>query len=1305
MSGEHFYLVYAHLLRPDDALHTGDSVFRDDPFHVDTTIGIMGDTGGDYPCHLHFGVLTEDPMEHGDFEIGSANSEPFKNGFSGYSAAHPSLDCRDLSYRAALCFDVKDFVVRTGAIVAGSGVQEAFERPGVFQSANQCIANLRGGQAFVTVARYSDVTGSWGYVTLPSLLGPNEYLGNSSCSSAAPFAWVPISAATPLSGLEAEVSGTDFAPLKIRYSDLSDPGLARGWPSHSYWTTGADPLPPSTTPACLEGWLEIVMPSERFGGQETGWICRDSLELRGGYCPAAVAGELQAPDSACTPTDPPTAPEATTVGATDATQASVTLNASVDPNGAMTATWFEWGPTTSLGFETVHVSAGSGTTAISLSQTLSGLACETTYRFRAQAENSVGPSVPGNILTFTTAACDGGGAQSVELIRNGDFLANGQYWNLSGNFQADQRFSSYHFGPGYAYLALPDGSAGNGLYGTLYQQVSIPADATSADLTFWTKITTSEPTGGAAEDFLNATLQSSSGTFLASLREYSNRDASSSYVKRTFDLSNFAGDTVRLHFLGLTNSDTQPTAFRIDDVSLQVEVPAGTSPTVVTSAPDQITESSARLRGTVNPNGLATDVWFDLEAGDSTPDPDTEHFGIGSGTSTRSISYSVFDLECGTTYWVEAIGSNSEGTVVGAPRSFQTSNCPGTPPRADTRPADGIEAFSARLNAEIWPEGSPTTAWFEWGTTPTLGNAMNPQSAGSVAGTSTSIERTLTGLACGTLYYFEAHAQNGAGVDDGATLSFSTVACPGPPETSMPLWVSRQGCAGPAPAVRLEWDMPPTADPIVQIERLDVGYIATVDTRDGGPKYIVQSGLVPVGTFEFRIHGTDSTVPIQSNVAVAYVYLADCDRQVAADELPHQPLAQATAFCEGGIPKILVEWTPVLGAETYAVYRYGALGPNAVYEGVVATQLVDSPLSAGMGANYQVRALNGVGQTSADMFGVLVPGDICGAGASPGPFTVSVTQEPYCDGGYGRFNWARSTAANALANYRWFGFNNSELETFDDTHTSSTGNMTSNVGDFRRVVVQAESSSVPGQYREARSVARILPADLCGAFANPPTATISTRKYVDATSAVVIGTVRPAGSPTEAHFEWGLTTGYGSTSPSHDFGRAPVQPSRIGELFTGLSCGTDYHFRLVASNANGTGVSNDLLVSTRACPPNSAPIAAADEYWVDEDVELVVGAPGVLGNDSDPEGSPLVTELLSVPSAGSLVAFDSGAFTYQPDPNFWGTDSFSYRASDGLLTSSAATVTIHVAAVEEPPEIFNDGFESGDMAGWSLAVP
>ena len=70
LSGEHFFLIYAHLLRPDDGLHAGDSVFRGDPFHVETAIGSMGDTGWGYDGHLDFGVLTEGPLERGAFVIG-----------------------------------------------------------------------------------------------------------------------------------------------------------------------------------------------------------------------------------------------------------------------------------------------------------------------------------------------------------------------------------------------------------------------------------------------------------------------------------------------------------------------------------------------------------------------------------------------------------------------------------------------------------------------------------------------------------------------------------------------------------------------------------------------------------------------------------------------------------------------------------------------------------------------------------------------------------------------------------------------------------------------------------------------------------------------------------------------------------------------------------------------------------------------------------------------------------------------------------------------------------------------------------
>ena len=66
---------------------------------------------------------------------------------------------------------------------------------------------------------------------------------------------------------------------------------------------------------------------------------------------------------------------------------------------------------------------------------------------------------------------------------------------------------------------------------------------------------------------------------------------------------------------------------------------------------------------------------------------------------------------------------------------------------------------------------------------------------------------------------------------------------------------------------------------------------------------------------------------------------------------------------------------------------------------------------------------------------------------------------------------------------------------------------------------------------------------------------------------------------------------------------------------------------------------------------------------------LTVAAPGVLGNDSDPDGDPLTAVLVSGPSHGSLTLNANGVL-YTPAVDYAGADSFSYRASDGALTSN-----------------------------------
>jgi Bacterial Ig domain/FG-GAP-like repeat/FG-GAP repeat len=99
---------------------------------------------------------------------------------------------------------------------------------------------------------------------------------------------------------------------------------------------------------------------------------------------------------------------------------------------------------------------------------------------------------------------------------------------------------------------------------------------------------------------------------------------------------------------------------------------------------------------------------------------------------------------------------------------------------------------------------------------------------------------------------------------------------------------------------------------------------------------------------------------------------------------------------------------------------------------------------------------------------------------------------------------------------------------------------------------------------------------------------------------------------------------------------------------------------------------------------NDRPVAAADAYATDEDTELFQN-PGVLFNDTDPEYDSLTATLVSDPAHGSLTLNSVGWFRYTPDPNFNGTDSFSYRASDASFESDPVTVTIEVKPIPDHP--------------------
>lgn len=122
-------------------------------------------------------------------------------------------------------------------------------------------------------------------------------------------------------------------------------------------------------------------------------------------------------------------------------------------------------------------------------------------------------------------------------------------------------------------------------------------------------------------------------------------------------------------------------------------------------------------------------------------------------------------------------------------------------------------------------------------------------------------------------------------------------------------------------------------------------------------------------------------------------------------------------------------------------------------------------------------------------------------------------------------------------------------------------------------------------------------------------------------------------------------------------------------------------------------------------PENEAPVARDDAYATDEDRRLDVSVgEGVLVNDTDNDDDPLSASLVSGPADGALQLNEDGSFTYTPEPDFHGDDTFTYEASDGAATDQA-TVTITVNPVNDVPSAVDDAYTVGEGETLSVSVP
>jgi hypothetical protein len=179
-------------------------------------------------------------------------------------------------------------------------------------------------------------------------------------------------------------------------------------------------------------------------------------------------------------------------------------------------------------------------------------------------------------------------------------------------------------------------------------------------------------------------------------------------------------------------------------------------------------------------------------------------------------------------------------------------------------------------------------------------------------------------------------------------------------------------------------------------------------------------------------------------------------------------------------------------------------------------------------------------------------------------------------------------------------------------------------------------------------------------------------------------------------------TGYLITPYVGTIAQAPVVSEvTTSEVVTGLAHSKTYSFTVAAMNSNGVGPQS---TASNALRPNTVPVATADGYTTNEDTTLEIAAPGLLANDTDGDNDALQIELVR-PPGGSVDIRADGSFTYEPYINSDGDDSFTYRVGDGLAWSAPVLVSIDVIAVNDPPIVEGEQYETPYETTLDVSAP
>lgn len=195
-------------------------------------------------------------------------------------------------------------------------------------------------------------------------------------------------------------------------------------------------------------------------------------------------------------------------------------------------------------------------------------------------------------------------------------------------------------------------------------------------------------------------------------------------------------------------------------------------PRVSTGAARDVGRSSARVSGSVDPEGRYTVAWF--EYGSSTAyGSRTPERGAGYGTRSTTFTETLTGLPAGTTIHYRIVARSDAGTSAGRDRTFRTTDGPAVV----TGPVTELGPDAATATGAVDPRGRSTSWWFEFGTTTRYGSRTPLAPAGSGSG-SVPVTARLSALPAATELHVRLVAESSAGRTYGGDVAFRTSGAP-----------------------------------------------------------------------------------------------------------------------------------------------------------------------------------------------------------------------------------------------------------------------------------------------------------------------------------------------------------------------------------------------------------------------------------------------------------------------------------------------------------------------------------------------